>query len=195
MDIESAIKLSKILKNEGQIILKDKGILSILNSYGKTTIVGSFDLELLIKPDIDLYVEIEDYDIKKHFEVLGSIANNLRPIRVKYLDLRQANWKDFPMKEGLFIGINLEHNGKEWSIDGWALRPEVYTERVNYHNNIKDKIFGNKFDILFQIKYDIYKCKDYKSVDLYDAVLSHNVTSTEDYYKWFELKYSRIFQQ
>lgn len=186
---------SQLLYKDGLDLLEQKGLRSILSSYGEFSIIGSFDLNLLIKPDLDLYVKIPDYNIRKHFDVFTQIAETIHPLRMKYLDLREANWPEFPIKEGLFIGLSVVLNGKEWSIDGWALAPEVYEERVSYHKQIKQLLTNSMRTILWGVKSQIYNSKDYRSGDLYEAVLKDGVTTTEGYYLWYKEKNQKDFAE
>lgn len=192
-DLAQLQNRSQQLHDDGAYILNTLPLRQILEHYGALAIVGSFDLNFLIKPDLDLYVKVTNYNVRRHFEIFAEITEALHPLRMKYLDLRVANWPDFPMREGLFIGLSIPLNGIEWSVDGWALTPEIFEERVSYHNEIKRLMTEAMRPILWDIKSQIYKSPDYRSGDLYKAVLKENVTTLTDYYDWYKEQYQKVF--
>jgi hypothetical protein len=50
----------QIPKQEAEQIIKDIGILRILDSLGEAQVVGSVALDLIVKRDIDIHVVVED---------------------------------------------------------------------------------------------------------------------------------------
>lgn len=193
IDIGQLEKRSQELLDSGNQILNSRGLKEILSGYGDLTIIGSFALNLLIKPDLDIYVKIPSYDLKKHFEIFANIAETLHPLRMKFIDLREVNWTDFPMKEGLFIGVSLIQDGIEWSIDGWALTPNIYEERVAYHQEVQRLLTPELRPVVWEIKSQIYKSPAYKSRDLYQAVLKEHVNSLSEFYNWYKAQYQKDF--
>ncbi|MDD3474628.1 MAG: hypothetical protein PHP08_01845 [Candidatus Dojkabacteria bacterium] len=181
------------LKILGNKILYEEGLYDILSKLGHLQIVGSYDLDLLVKPDIDISVSVDEYNIEKYFSVCKEIAQNIKPIRMKYIDQSVAQFSEFPFDTGYFLGINLERNNIKWSIDVWLFKEGIFKERVAYHNSIKEKINEINRGIIIEIKSSIYKNPNYRSVDLYESVLFDNVKSLEDFHKWYEKKYSKSF--
>lgn len=181
------------LKKVGDKILYEEGLLDILKDLGKVQIVGSYDLDLLIKPDIDIAICVEEYDLKKYFSVCKEIVDRIKPIRIKYIDQSVAQFDAFPFNTGYFLGINLKRDNIKWSIDGWVFTPEIFEERVSYHNDIKERINQSNRKILMDIKRSIYESPNYSSVSLYNAVLFEGVTSREEYVEWYKKKYPSDF--
>lgn len=181
------------LKKAGDKILYEEGLIDILGTLGKVQIVGSYDLDLLIKPDIDISICVEEYDLKKYFSVCTDIADQIKPIRIKYIDQSVAQFDAFPFDTGYFLGINLKRDNVKWSIDCWVFTPEIFQERVSYHNDIKERINQLNRKILMDIKSSISENHNYRSVDLYNAVLFEGVSSLEEYTEWYKKKYSSDF--
>lgn len=182
------------LKTSGNKILNEEGLLEILNTLGKVQIVGSYDLDLLIKPDIDIAIGGEEYDIEKYFSACTEIAKRIKPIRIKYIDQSVAQFDAFPFDTGYFLGINLKRDGINWSIDGWVFTREIFEERVAYHNEIKERLNEENREILMNIKDLIYNNPNYRSVDLYKAVLFDEVESLEEFKEWYMSKYKKAFE-
>ncbi len=183
-----------ILKEEGRKILEDEGLIEILNSYGETKIVGSYDLDLLVKPDIDISISVNKLDVDKHFAISLEIAKKLKPSWVKYID--QSIYKlPFPFTEGYYLGLRIPRNDIVWEIDCWAFTPETFKERVVYHNSIKEKINQTNREILLEIKKEICHSPSYISVDLYNAILFEDVASLPEFLTWYRRKYKKDFTQ
>ena len=180
------------LKEEGRKILEDEGLLEILNRYGETKVVGSYDLDLLIKPDIDISICVKEFDIDKYFALCAEITKKLKPSRVKYLD-QSIKKLPFPFEEGYYLGLHILRNDIQWKIDGWVFNPKVFKERVDFHNEIKKRINSTNRQILLSIKKEICNSPSYISVDLYYAVLFDNITSINSFYDWYRNKYSKPF--
>jgi hypothetical protein len=181
------------LKVLGNKILYKEGLYNILSKLGNPQIVGSYDLDLLVKPDIDIYIPVDKYDIERYFEVCTEIANRIKPIRMKYIDQSIAQFEEFKFETGYFLGINFKRDNIRWSIDVWLFTKDIFKEKIAYHNSIKEKINEINRKIIIEIKSSIYKNPNYRSVDLYESVLFDNVKSLEDFHKWYEKKYSKSF--
>jgi hypothetical protein len=181
------------LKKVGDKILYEEGLLDILKNLGKVQIVGSYDLDLLIKPDIDLAVCVQEYDLKKYFSICTDIAEKIKPIRIKYIDQSVAQFDALPFNTGYFLGINLKRDNIKWSIDVWVFTPEIFEERVSYHNKIKEALNQSNRKVLMDIKSSICENPNYRSVDLYQAVLFDRVSSLQGYTEWYKKRYFSDF--
>ena len=181
------------LKKVGDKILYEEGLLDILKKLGKVQIVGSYDLDLLFKPDIDISICVEEYDLKKYFSVCVEIADRIKPIRIKYIDQSVAKFDAFPFSTGYFLGMDIKRENIKWSIDGWVFTPDIYEERIAYHDSIKERINESNREILVNIKSSIYENPNYRSVDLYQSVLFDGITSLQGYKEWYKKKYSLDF--
>ena len=181
------------LKKVGNKILYEEGLLDILNTLGEAKIVGSFDLDLLVKPDIDITIGVDEYDIDKYFSVCNQIAKDFKPIRIKYLDQSVAKFEAFPFQTGYFLGINLEREAINWSIDCWLFTQEIFKERIRLHERNKKKLSDKNRELLMNIKESICENPKYRSADLYEAVLFEGVDSLQGFYDWYKIKYSEEF--
>ena len=181
------------LKVLGNKILYEEGLYNILRKLGNSQIVGSFDLDLLVKPDIDITIGVEKYDVRKYFSVCTEIADKMKPIRIKYIDQSVAQFDAFPFHTGYFLGINLNRKNIQWSIDAWIFTPEIFEERISYHNEIKKRIDDSNRDFLMNLKRSIIENPNYRSLDLYRAVLFDGIESLDDFYKWYKGKYLKDF--
>lgn len=182
------------LKEEGRIILEDEGLLDIIGEYGEFQIVGSYDLDLLIKPDIDISICVEKFEIDRYFSLCSEITKKLKPSRVKYID-QSLQKLPFPFEEGYFLGLHIPRKDILWTIDGWVFTPKIFKERVASHNRIKEKLNRDTREILLTIKKSVCNNPNYISTDLYNAVLFENVTSLHEFFAWYKRKYSKDFTQ
>lgn len=193
MTEQTAMQQSLILVEQGREIMNDLGLADILRTYGEFAIVGSFDLGLLYKPDIDFIVKVTEFDPYRYFSICAQIAEVIKPIRMKYIDQRVAQFPldALPSSSGYFLGISQRHRGIEWSLDGWCFLADVYEERLAYHNNFKRRIAEQHAgETIVNLKAALYGRKNFRSNDLYWAVLDGNVKTVSDFEVWYRKKYT-----
>ena len=180
------------LKISGDKLLYEEGLFNLLNSFGKAQIVGSYDLDLLVKPDIDISIGVDKFDIDKYFSLCAELAKTFKPSRIKYLD-QSIQKLSFPFTKGYYLGLHIPRDNISWKIDGWIFTKDVFEQRVEYHNMIKKQINDSNRKIIMTIKKQICDSPSYVSVELYEAVLFQNVKTIEEFYKWYKKKYLKDF--
>src|SRR6185369_16046224 len=81
------LEQQELLHKEGLQVLKELSLLSELSSYGKPFIVGSFDLQLLTRRDIDIEMVIDTLN-KEYVQKLCShlVGLNLGRIDLTVMD-------------------------------------------------------------------------------------------------------------
>jgi len=180
------------LKISGDKLLYKEGLFNLLNSFGKAQIVGSYDLDLLVKPDIDISICVDKFDIDKYFSLCAQIAKKFKPSRIKYLD-QSVQKLPFPFTNGYYLGLHIPRDDILWKIDGWVFTKDVFEQRVDFHNKIKERINDINREIILSIKKEICDSPSYVSVDLYDAILFDNIKDIEEFYRWYKNKYLKDF--
>ena len=66
------IERANIIKREADALLDEVGVMEILTRYGQVTPTGSFFLDTMVYPDIDLY--LSKVSISSLFEIGGKLA-------------------------------------------------------------------------------------------------------------------------
>ena len=109
-----------LLPNEHELqsiawsIIDELGLVEMLRKYGETKIVGSVALNLIVKPDIDIHVLVEEADI---LEVSNQILPELFS-RDKINEVRVTDYRD--TSDGIKLGIDgYPDTSGPWDIDIW----------------------------------------------------------------------------
>lgn len=196
--MNNIVEKSEQLFREGNEILNELGLKGIFSSYGEFALTGSFDMNLLVNPDIDFLIKVNEYNPKRFFEICSKIAVAAHPIRIKYIDQREAKFppEALPMPSAYFLGINMNYKGTHWSLDGWCTLPEYFNERLGFHRALKDRIKNEGVsDTILQLKAELYGRKGFTSVELYNAVLDGKVATVNEFERWYIAKFKKELGQ
>ena len=181
------------LYKAGEKILYKEGLFKLFQDFGETEIIGAYDLGLLVNPDIDISILVPNYDIDRYFDLCKEIAKQFKPLKIKYIDQKLANW-DPPYNTGLYLGIELIRDKTLWKIDVSFFTPDLFKGRIKYHNDFKNILTDGNKEIIIKIKQSIYKSPNYKSIDVYNAVIKDNVKNLEEFLVWYRQNNSKDFR-
>jgi hypothetical protein len=196
MDYMDLIKESQKIKRQADKILKESGIVDMLSDYGQVKIAGSHALDLMLRPDIDLFVVADEHNWDKALEINSGI------LKKKYFrDVYFINWLDFENKKtgnteewipdirGYYFAAVKPFEGERWKLDIWLITPEYDKSRErteHYKKLLEVATYTDRLTIL-EIKNAMREGKKYvKGVDgklIYQAVLEKGIKSVEDFKK------------
>jgi hypothetical protein len=132
LPLERAIKL----KQEADVVLGLIGIYDILRPYGNVFPCGSYFLDVMVYPDIDLY--ITKVNIQQLFEIGAQIAQSELVTEVLFAKT------DDPVRlpEGLYLKprVNYGDWGRPWKIDIWSLEENVIQRLLADVVRLKSKL-------------------------------------------------------
>jgi len=117
MQIEELLTQADHLKQEAKAVIKETGIVDILSKIGKIDFVGSYVLNLLYRPDIDLFVSTDNCSRDKAVATTKEILDNDLFQTVGY-----ANWtkeKAPNSLPGYYWELVVYKNEKRWKFDVW----------------------------------------------------------------------------
>lgn len=183
-------KKSNELREQAKSILKGSKLLDLLSQHGEVKIGGSYALDLMNRPDIDIFVVTGKHDWNKIVELHRQI------METKYFrEFDFLNWIDFEPDDpdamrGYYFQTWIPKFGQLWKMDIWFITPEFdkTNEKVEV---IKEKLAtaGDEAKIaILQIKDTMREGKKYKkgvSGELiYTAVLDHGVRDVKAFEKF-----------
>ncbi len=178
------IFLDKQIHEEANEILRKKGLRKILKQYGIPHITGSYSLGLMTWRDLDIYLENDDLSETEFFGLGKKIASSFNPVKMSFRNERIAKTEDLPI--GLYWGIYLGDERKgAWKIDIWAVDKKECQKRLEFCNNLANRITPDSRIKILEIKSQCWTDpqyrKNYTSNDIYTAVLDKNVNDIEDF--------------
>ncbi|MCX6740372.1 MAG: hypothetical protein NTZ49_04040 [Candidatus Parcubacteria bacterium] len=189
------LKESKKIKAQADMILKESDIVEILKDYGKVKISGSYALDVMLRPDLDLFVITEKHDWNKVIDIQSKIMN------LKYFrDFNFANWVDFEDKtitpiKGYYFQPWVPINNQLWKMDIWLITSE-YDRTTELTEHFKKLLDQEPDDIkriaILEIKEAMKENKKYtKGINgklIYKAVLENGITNVEDFNKFLRIQ-------
>jgi hypothetical protein len=167
-------------------LLHEFGLLSKLNEYGKTHIIGSCKMNLMAWNDLDIDVENNTITISSIHELLKYIIDVFKPIWF------EGKQEIMDGKKCFFIGFETEVLGELWNVDIWFLDKTEIEKCEKYCNEIirrtkDDEILQN---IIIEMKRELRSrgmySSVYGSVDVYDAVLNRKIYSVDEMIKHYK---------
>ena len=145
-----------LLPNEHELqsiawsIIDELGLVEMLRKYGETKIVGSVALNLIVKPDIDIHVLVEEADI---LEVSNQILPELFS-RDKINEVRVTDYRD--TSDGIKLGIDGYPDASgPWDIDIWITN-NVETTGFEHVKLFNEQLSEKQREIILEIKRHYY---------------------------------------
>ena len=161
------------------------GLLSVLKKYGNVYLVGSYQMDMMVWNDLDIYIEYEKSVIEKFYDLINDINTTLKPFCFEGMqDISNKN---------IYYGFETYITGERWNVDIWVkdkveiANTQTYcSDIVNLVNNnpyYKNAITGIKQYLIAQGLYGFDKSpkKHYHSKDIYDAVLKEEILTVKEF--------------
>ena len=185
MDFEQLNHVSKTLMAEADELLYQRGLLAVLQRYGKAYITGSYFLNTMTWRDLDLYVDGTGMSDEDFFLLGSDIAGAIEPGKMHYRN-------EFILRSGLprgkYWGVYTDILGAPWKIDLWVLETSLCEQYMAVAEDLKARMDEESRLAILDIKGQVCGHPDYRkkflSVDVYDAVLKDGVRGMEGFSKW-----------
>lgn len=170
-------RTAKKLKDEGQQLLSSTGLVSVLNQYGRTFYTGSFALNLMAWPDIDLYLvptkgPLTRPQLSCLLSELSSLENLLQ-IKVEMPGMHNKNF----LPKGIYIGVKLQYGNWRlpWKFDIWIVGEAFVNEKESWLNNTLEKLNPVNRAVILEQKHRFItaagRTPSFSGYYIYEAVL------------------------
>ena len=113
------------LRQEAGRVMQTVQLEAILRPYGEITPTGSYYLDLMVYPDVDLYMP--KVSVRQLFEIGARLADSPSVTQVVF------EKSDLPsLPGGLYLKPRIDHGdwGRPWKIDIWSLDAAVIAEKM-----------------------------------------------------------------
>lgn len=167
-------------------LLYEKGLLRVLERFGRVYVTGSYQMDLMVWNDLDVSIEHPDAPPSLLFELGSAVNGLLRPYRF------EGSCKP---GQSMFYGCETEITGERWNLDVWfreeteILKTRAYCDEirgwVEREPEVGTAIREIKEELIRMGLYGMDKspAKHYHSKEIYDAVLEQGVRSCFDFLK------------
>lgn len=177
--LDNLEKKSKIIKKQADQLLKKNGLTIFLKKYGKVFIRGSYELDLMIDGDIDIYVINKKMSKKIAVKALNELIEKNDFRGYLFYDFVARRKKGFP--QGYYLGAKTRFRNQKWKIDIWFIK-EMDKKSDKLLEFVKNKADKNDRKNILKIK------KAYKDNNLnisshlvYLMVINEGVKSFSDF--------------
>lgn len=163
-------------------VLASLDLLPRWRKVGDPVIVGSIALDVVVRPDIDIEVYVDQLSPTAGFEVMAPLAELPHVRRIRYWDAR-----DLPMA-GLYWKIEYAvPDGHVWTIDNWvfARRPGLHGTSATAEIRAALDADGAARDAVLSIKEEaVSRGERVPARWIYEAALDGDVRSYADFRLW-----------
>lgn len=194
MTDKDLITHSNQLQEEASSILNREGLLPLLCSYGSTRVIGSYTLNTMTWPDIDISMELPNgQDIDLFFEIGKTIASKFQIMKMSYSNHYIRNFPGFD--HGLYWGIQLLYADTQWKVDLWGYDKQSYKTHMSDFDELHKELLVIDRTTILRIKHPIshrpdYRGDIYNSMSIYKAVLNDGVSSLKEFETWIERNFN-----
>lgn len=121
------IERSATVRREADLVLQVIGLYDILAPYGRVVPTGSYFLDVMIYPDIGLYVS--RIPLGQLFLIGSQIARSEMVYEVVFQKSRIA-----ALPGGLYLKARVDYGdwGRPWKINIWSLDDSVIDEKTHF---------------------------------------------------------------
>jgi hypothetical protein len=179
-DYINPVQLADKLKKEADDVLQILNLLGILASYGKVYPTGSYYLEVMAYPDIDLYLTM--VSLEQIFMIGAQIARCELVSQVVYEPTDdQSN-----LPGGLYLKFRVNYGawGRPWKIDLWSLPEEVIVKKMAEMQHFKECMTGEIREGIIGYKHSVmtsqHRTPMYSGYHIYKAFIDESLTDFED---------------
>ena len=159
-----------------QKILTASRLLSILKEFGTVKCTGSYAADLMMKPDVDIYVMASSFTKKRVLQAYNKILKIPNFYMCAFFDYVRHRHPDLAIPRAYYMKLNAVGKKRErWKIDLWFLTPKDL-KKVKHFDLLTQEIAPVQKQAILQFKkirekyvYSIH------SHLIYDAVLEHNI--------------------
>ena len=167
-------------------ILYEFGLLKRLEMIGEPHIIGSYRMNMMAWNDLDIDIENNAMSLDKMYELSAFIMSTFKPVWYEAKEEINAEGKKV-----WFHGFETMITGELWNIDLWFFDQKTISNAERYCDAIIDRVNQTQKDIIVNIKSalisrGLYSFEQYKSIDVYKAVLENDVKNIDEFLRLFE---------
>lgn len=166
--------------HQANSILEDTNLLPFLNQFGRAEVVGSVALDLIVKPDLDIHLLINNQD-------LMPTAHTIVEYLIEQNKIREVRLTDWRQENGLKIGVDAYPTASgDWSIDIWVTNDQR-TTAFDFVETLNNTLTENQRGAILKIKTHFYKqglLRDGLGLKVYNAVVEHGIETVDEFLKF-----------
>ena len=168
-------------KKQADRILYEFGLWKKLEDYGTPHIIGSYRMDMMAWNDLDIDIENDNVTVESLYDLSQYIIKTFRPVWYEAKETQDENGNTV-----WFHGFETTITGELWNVDLWFFDKETIEKVKMYCDSIKERTTAEQRETIIGIKKELisrnlYSFEMYKSTDVYEAVLEHQVKDTKEF--------------
>ncbi|MFC6089683.1 hypothetical protein [Saccharothrix lopnurensis] len=181
--IEELLRRQDELRAEADRVVADLDLDRLLSAVGEPVRTGSSALGLMAVPDIDVTVVCPALDTAAVLRVGAELGAHERVGAVRFRkDLGPWNAEPELYPDGLYLGVAFRTAaGRDWNLDLWFVDEPDRQPDLGHVRTLPARLTPEVRAAVLLIKHER---PDYRSFELYRAVLDSGVRTPEDYDRW-----------
>jgi hypothetical protein len=167
------------LRHEADSLLERVNLLSLLGPYGQVEFTGSYYLNVMVYPDLDLYLPLITQP--QLFAIAAQIAQCDLVTQVVY----EPSDDPVNLPGGLYLKARFSYGewGRPWKIDMWSLPQDVIRRKMAEMEHFRDKLTPEIRLKIIQYKLSIltpqHRTPMYSGYYIYKAFIDENIEDFE----------------
>jgi hypothetical protein len=183
-DKPTPLEIADVLHKGADQIVYGRGIDEILQPYGEVFYTGSYFLNVMVWPDIDITMAMESHppSIRDFFQIGTEIAGIDGVVSLKFNNFFRLGAEDLP--EGLYWGIRINMEDREWKIDLWARDRGALVENRATMGRMRQMMDEKTRKLIVEVKYSLLtqegRTPFLSGYKIYEAVFFEGLRKQED---------------
>jgi hypothetical protein len=175
------------LKREATDLLNETGLLTILGEYGVVHVTGSYSYDVMTWRDIDICLEVEQVELPPVFNLGREIASLPNVASMYFRNEFVLKTPGNPTAVFWCIDFVLP-NDVQWKVDVLISTADHVKPIVEQGARLTTRLTARERETVLEIKGVLSQQPEYRrefrSSDIYAAVLDHGVASVEEWHAW-----------
>ena len=173
------IERSAALRREADVVMREVRLHEIVAPYGRVVAQGSYSLDLMMYPDIDLFIPPVSLD------QLSSIGAQLAASElVTQLKFQKRAPETLPGGRYAQARVRYGDWGREWKIDIWSVDEAVGKRQLAEQEGFRRKLTKSLSEQILRYKYSIlnkdHRTPTFSGYFIYKAFLDEGMTDFDD---------------
>ena len=171
-------KRSAVLRQEADQVLARIGLFECLAGCRRVVLTGSYYLDVMIYPDIDLY--ISKISIEQAFAISAQLA---KCQLVRAIVFEKSSTPE--LGDGIYLKARVDHGdwGRLWKIDIWSLEDSIIDKKTGEIEHFKKKMTPARRGQILHYKSSIITSQKrtpmYSGWFIYKAFIDEGITDPE----------------